>query len=192
MYSSAKQGLLLAALLTGMLMVASCENDINKIKEVSAKEFEKPLTQTDSVDVIYSDSAKVKLRLLTPVLIDYDDTAKNAVPYKVTPKGVKIIFYDSLARVAGNIVADSGIQYPRKSVMEFHKNVVATNADGDTFKSDELIWDQANKKIYSNKPVVVNKVTGDVVNGTNFISDEKLTHPIFNMGSGAFNVTETP
>jgi LPS export ABC transporter protein LptC len=192
MYSSAKQGLLLAALLTGMLLVASCENDINKIKEVSAKELEKPEQRTDSIDVIYSDSAKVKLRLLAPVLIDYEDTAKNGNPYKITPKGVKIIFFDSLARVAGNIVADSGIQYPNKKIMEFHKNVVATNADGSTFKSDELIWDQANKKIYSNKPVVVNEISGDVVNGTNFISDERLTHPIFNTSSASFNVTETP
>lgn len=192
MYSSAKQGLLLAALLTGMLLVASCENDLNKIKEVSAKEFEKPETQTDSVDVIYSDSAKVKFRLLTPLLVEYEDTVKNAEPYKVTPKGVKIIFFDSLAREAGNIVADSGIQYLNKKIMEFHKNVVATSVDGDTFKSDELIWDQANKKIYSNKPVVLNKVTGDVVNGTNFVSDEKLTHPIFNVATGSSYVSETP
>ncbi|MEO8886343.1 MAG: LPS export ABC transporter periplasmic protein LptC [Mucilaginibacter sp.] len=192
MYSGAKQGLLLAVLLTGMLLVASCENDINKIKEISAQESEKPVQETDSVDVIYSDSAKVKLRMLTPVLIDYNDTAKNAVPYKTTPKGVKIIFFDSLAREAGNIVADSGIQYPKTSIMEFHKNVVATNAEGSTFKSDELIWDQAKKKIYSNKPVTINEISGNVVYGTNFVSDERLTHPFFNTGSGSFNVPETP
>ncbi len=192
MYGGAKQILLLAALLTGMLWIASCENDINKIKEISAKESEKPLQQTDSVDVIYSDSAKVKLRLLTPLLIEYDDTAKNAVPYKTTPKGVKVIFFDSLAREAGNIVADSGIQYPRTSIMEFHKNVVATNAQGETFKSDELIWDKNKKIIYSNKPVHLTMANGDIMDGVNFTSDDHLTHPMFKQSTATFSVTETP
>jgi LPS export ABC transporter protein LptC len=192
MRSSAKQVLLLAALLTGMLLVASCENDINKIKEISAKELEKPLDQTDSVDVIYSDSAKVKLRLTTPLLIEYNDTAKNAVPYKTTPKGVKIILFDSLARQAVTIVADSGIQYPTKKLMEFHKNVVATNSQGETYKSDELIWDQDKKVIYSNKPVHLTMSNGDPMDGSGFTSDERLTHPLLKQSTGIFTVDETP
>ena len=192
MYSGAKQVFLLPALLTGMLLISACENDLNKIKEISAKESEKPLQQTTGVDVMYSDSAKVKLRLQAPLLIEYSDTAKNAKPYQVTPKGVKVTFFDTTRLEAGNIVADSAIQFPRLRVMEFHRNVVATNAQGETFKSDELIWDQEKKTIYSNKPVQITMAGGDIINGINFKSDERLTHPIFGQSSGTFNVTETP
>ena len=110
MRSGAKQNLLLPALLIGMLLVSACENDINKIKEISAKESEKPEQVTTGVDVIYSDSANVKMRLETPRLIEYNDTAKNAKPYQVTPDGIKITFYDDKKVQAGVITADSSIR----------------------------------------------------------------------------------
>jgi hypothetical protein len=185
----------LYALLMGMLLIGACENDINKIKELSAKESEKPLQKTEDVDVLYSDSARVRLRLQTPLLIEYNDTAKNAKEYRTTPRGIKITFYDTLRRVeAGNIVADSSIQYPREKIMEFHRNVVAKSADGEkTFKSEVLIWDQKKKIIYSNQPVQVIMQGSDLVhNGANFTSDEKLTNPVFGASTGAYNVAETP
>ena len=192
MLGGAKQNLLLPALLISALLIGACENDLKKIKEISAKESEKPLQQTTGVDVIYSDSAKVKMRLQTPLLIEYNDTAKNSKPYQITPKGIKITFYDTTRLEAGNIVADSSIRYPKLNITEFHKNVVATNSVGETFKSEELIWDQGKKIIYSNQPVQIIMAGGDMINGINFTSDEKLTHPVFGQSSGIFNVSETP
>lgn len=192
MMSGAKQSLLLPALLLSMLIISACENDLNKIKEISAKESEKPEQKTTGVDIMYSDSAFVRLRLVTPLLVDYSDTAKNAVPYRVTPKGVNITFYDTTRRQIGSIVADSSIQYPRTSIMEFHRNVVAKSSDGAIFKSEELIWDQAKKIIYSNTPVQVTDVDGEVLYGNSFMSDERLTHYTFGQGSGTGYLTETP
>lgn len=193
MRSGAKHTLLLSALLMGMLLIGACENDIKDIKELSAKESEKPLQQTTGVDVIYSDMAKVKLRLLTPLLIEYNDTAKNAREYRTTPKGVKVIFYDTVrVREAGNIVADSSIQYQREGIIEFHRNVVATSVDGKVFKSEELIWDQEKKIIYSNLPVQGIMKDGSIINGVGFTSDDQLKNPLFRQAAGEFYTDETP
>jgi hypothetical protein len=78
----------LPALLMVMLL-AACENDINKIKAIAAADATKPIQQTSDIDVIFSDSAIVKFRLTAPLMVEYM-TPKN--PYKVLPKGVKIIF----------------------------------------------------------------------------------------------------
>jgi hypothetical protein len=51
----------------------------------------------------------------------------------------------------GNIVADTGYYYENK-LIEFRKNVVATKGRY-VYKSEELIWDQAKKQVYSNKKV---------------------------------------
>jgi LPS export ABC transporter protein LptC len=193
MHSGAKQILLLPALLVGMLlMISACENDLNKIKEISAKQSTNPVDSTTGVDVIYSDSAKVKLRLMAPLMLHYQNDKQQAKSYDKMPLGVKIMFFDTTRKESGNIVADSAIQYSGQKIIEFHKNVVATNAQGETFKSDELIWDQVKKIMYSNKPVQVVMAGGNIVNGLNFKSDEKLTHPIFGQSTGTFNVTETP
>ena len=192
MCSSAKQSLLLPALLVSMLLVGACENDINKIKELSAKESEKPEQRTEKVDVMYSDSAKVKMRLEAPVLIEYNDTAKNATPYQVTPKGVKITFYNTDKTPAGVMVADSAIQYPTKKITKFYKNVVGTFSTGETLKTEELIWDQDKKIIYSKKYVIINFTDGGFKDGVNFMSDEKLTNFTFSESRGTFYTDETP
>jgi LPS export ABC transporter protein LptC len=192
MRSGAKQNLLLPALLVSMLLVGACENDINKIKELSAKESEKPEQRTEKVDVMYSDSARVKMRLEAPLLIEYNDTAKNATPYQVTPKGVKITFYNADKTQAGVMVADSAIQYPTKKITKFYKNVVGTFSTGETLKTEELIWDQDKKIIYSKKYVIINFTDGGFKDGMNFMSDEKLTNFTFSESRGTFYTDETP
>ena len=192
MRSGAKQILLLPALLISMLLISACENDINDIKELSAQELEKPEQRTENVDVIYSDSAKVKMRLEAPVLIEYTDTSKKAIPYQVTPKGIKITFYNADKTEAGIMVADSAIQYQTKQITKFYKNVVCTFSTGETLKSEELIWDQNKKIIYSNKHVQIDTPDGDRKEGANFMSDEKLTHFSFDQSTATLYTDETP
>ncbi len=191
MRSAAKQNLLLQALLISMVLLSACENDINKIKEISAKESEKPEQETRGVDVIYSDSAKVKMRLEAPLLKEYNDTAKKAKPYQTTPKGIKITFYDA-GKEAATLVADSSIRYQNSSITEFHKNVVGTFSTGEILKTEELIWDQNKKIIYSNKYVLITAPDGSIMDGVNFVSDEKLTNPKFKQSTGTFYTDETP
>lgn len=177
---------------TGMLLLAACENDLNKIKEISAKQINLPVDTFRNVNILYSDSAKVKFRVITPLLIYHHiDTAANIdSSFYVMPKGVKVIAYET-GKESGNIVSDLAYQRDMANVIEFHHNVVATSADGGTYKSDQLIWDQNKQIIYSNKPVEITTPAGDVVNGVNFKSDDKLNNPTFNRSTGVFMVTDS-
>lgn len=190
MHSRAKQvsALFLPALLLGMLLLGACENDLKNIKAISSKLVSLPIDTTRGVEVIYSDSAIVKGKMITPLLIHYT----VAKPYYVMPNGVKVIFYDKNLKESGNIVADSALQREKESLIEFHRNVVATNAQGETFSSDELIWDQNKKILYSNKPVKITMSSGDVMNGVDFKSDDQLTHPVMRQSTGIFNVSDNP
>ncbi|TFF38424.1 LPS export ABC transporter periplasmic protein LptC [Mucilaginibacter psychrotolerans] len=173
----------LPALFIAMLLVA-CENDINKIKALAAADSTKPIQQTTDIDLIYSDSALVKFRLNAPLMIEY----MIAKPYKVLPKGIRITFLDKDAKPAGTITADSALTRNDDKFIEFHHNVVATNAEGTVYKSEELIWDMAFKQIYSNKQVEMTKVGGDIMRGTSFKSDDALKHPIFQNATGTIHV----
>lgn len=188
MYTRAKQAtaLILPVMLIGMVLFSACENDLNKIKEISAKQVSQPIEITTGVEVIYSDSAIVKGKMITPLLIHHS----VAKPFYVMPKGVKVIFYDNDQKESSNIVADSAVQHEKEQIIEFHKNVVATNAEGDTYRSEELIWDQVKKILYSNKPVQITTANGNVMNGANLMSDDKLNHPIMGQSTGTFPVTD--
>jgi len=192
MYSGAKQGFLLPALLISMLLLSACDSDLQKIKEISKKQLTSSVDSTTMVDVIYSDSARVKLHMTAPLLLQHQDVKKPADEYDVMPHGVKIVFFDTSRNESGSIIADSGIQHRQAKIIEFHKNVVAVNAQGDTYKSDELIWDQVKKIIYSNKPVQITTTNGNVINGSPFTSDEKLAHPVLGKSTGVFQVSDMP
>ena len=192
MHSRLKQvsSLFLPALLFGMLLLGSCENDLNKIKEISAKYVSQPIDTTKGVEVIYSDSAIVKFKMITPLMIKYSHNA--ALPYYIMPGGIKVISYDNNAQEDGTIVSDSAVIHENEKLIEFYHHVVYTTARGDTFKSEELIYNQGEKKMHSSKPVQIILVTGDVLNGINFKSDDKLLRPVMDKGTGAFNVTDMP
>lgn len=167
--------------------ISSCENDLNKVKEIASNEMGIIVSPTKGVDLIMSDSARVKLHLITPLVLEY----QTKKPYKLMPRGVKVIFYDKeTQKESGNIVADTGISRNDQKFIEFHKNVVATNAKGETYKSDELYWDQTTSKVYSHKPVQVTMVGGNVMNGDSFESDDKFLHPTLKSSTGVFHVDE--
>lgn len=167
-----------------LLLFSGCENDINKIKAIAAADATKPVQRTTDVDVIYSDSATVKFQLLSPLMLEY--AIKN--PYSVLPKGVKVIFLDKNVKEAGQIIADSAIMRDDNNFIEFRRNVVAQNAEGTVYKSDELIWDRAKNLYYSKKPVEMTKAGGDIMRGTSFKSDDKLQHPIFQNSTAVIHV----
>ena len=169
------------------LFMASCENDLNKVKEISSNEVGIIVSPTTGVDLIMSDSAKIQMHLTAPLLLEY----QTKKPYKVAPKGIKIIHYDKITQKEdGTITADTGILHAGEKLYEFRKNVVATNAKGETYKSDELFWNSETKKVYSHKNVEVTMNGGNVMNGDDFESDDKFLHPKLRNSKGIFHVDE--
>ncbi|WP_448702154.1 LPS export ABC transporter periplasmic protein LptC [Mucilaginibacter sp. AW1-3] len=174
MKQAAKQltGFFVPVLLMALLLSA-CENDLKNVREISAKEFTSPVDSSMYVDVTYSDSAHVKSVLQTPLLLDYKNNTKK--PYREMPKGIKVTFYDKNLKIISTLVGDYAVTSHGDSVITVKKNVVVTNAAGDTFKSSELIWDSGKKQIYSNQPVEINKIDGTHLNFSNFKSNQSGT-----------------
>jgi LPS export ABC transporter protein LptC len=187
-------GLFLMVIVAVSATLSGCENSLKDLQKISAAEIEKPVQRFTDVDVIYSDSAKVKAHMTAPLMLDYSvpktdakvkDTTK---PYTEMPKGVKVTFYDDSLHQTCTITADYGKRKIADKVIELRKNVVGTNVKGETFNSDELIWDENSKQIHSNLPVHVRMTDGSILDGLNFVSDEGLNHWKFGPSTGIFHV----
>ncbi|RYE23989.1 MAG: hypothetical protein EOP42_22735, partial [Sphingobacteriaceae bacterium] len=63
----------------------SCENDLKKVKQISSKEVNKPVETTIGIDVIYSDSAKVKARMTAPLMLNHTVTKTVKQAYYEMP-----------------------------------------------------------------------------------------------------------
>jgi len=176
----------LPVMLITALLLPSCENDLNTVKKLSQQEANNKIDSSKVIEIIYSDSAKVKARVESPLLLTYN----TKTPYHLMPKGVKIYFYDKNLVITNTIVADSGVSKLDNKLIELHRNVVVTSNKGDVFRSDELIWDSLKKLVYSNKPWTFNKADGTVLNGTVFQSDESFTHTSGTNGNGTIVTKE--
>jgi len=177
----------LPALFLYMLTLSACENSLDDIKKISSKEEDKPFSTSHDVEVIYSDSAKVKARMTTPLMIELDDP-KNS--YHEMPKGVKVVFYEDDMTVKGTITSDYAIQKDRENIIDFKKNVVVTNAQGQTFKSDELIDDVGNKKFYTDKPVEINMGNGSEMQGVGARCNASMYPWTIDRSTGTFPVDQ--
>jgi LPS export ABC transporter protein LptC len=188
-FSRAKYGLQIAlpAIISCLLLLA-CENDLKKVQEISAGDMTKPVEPTTNVDLIFSDSAIVKYQVRAPLMLDYS-TAKK--PYTEMPKGVNITVYNNQHKVINTITSDYAKMHTGNKIIELHKNVVATNEQGDIFKSEELIYNQLTHKINSTQPVQILMASGDIINGTSFESNEKMSPYTIQQSYGTFKVNDS-
>ena len=131
--------------------VVSCENsDLKKARAIALQEKMKVET-TLGAEIIYSDSAKVKAKMKAPVLLHF----QTENPYYEMPKGIDVTFYDEQLQPTSTVTSDYAIRREKEKLVELRKNVVATNTKGETFKSEELIWDEKTKMYHSDKLVTI-------------------------------------
>lgn len=163
---------------TVLLSLASCgEDDLKKAAKVS-KKISLDTNRTLGVDIIYSDSAKVKAKGFAPVLDKI--TPSNGAIFQEMPKGVKIEFLDEQMKVTGSITSDYAIMKDTEKLTIFKRNVVVVN-QALTFNTEELIWDQ-NKQMFFSPKGIVTKPDGSFANAVNFSAPQDFSY--YNTGSG--------
>lgn len=168
---------LLCCAMIGILLFVSCENDINEVNKIENIQEEEAVDISKDVKIIYSDSAFVKAQLTGPEMRIYHDTSGNRNSNYEFKKGLQIIFYDKDGVESQRIKSDYGIQRAKEELIEFKKNVVITMATGSIIRTEEFIFDQANKRYYNNVPITFEMKDGrGNFQGTSFTSDSDFNN----------------
>lgn len=149
----------------------SCANKIEKIKEFAAAE-KLPGMEADKFEMLYSDSAVVRFKLIAPKLIRYD---QEKDPFTEFPDGVEIEKYNSQMKVVSRITANYARHLEKEDKWLAKNNVVAVNEQGDSLKTEELIWDEKKGKIYTDQFVKIIR-QDQVINGIGMESDQNLAN----------------
>ncbi len=173
------------AVLAVISLLTACENDLKEVEQLASKKLNVPLDRSTGVELIYSDGAIVKAKLLTPELLHF----KTDKPYYEMKKGLTIIFLDGTQKESSRVVADYAIRKENEKLMELRKNVVVTTREGKKFKSDELIWDENSRKFYSNKTVIIETAT-QTIYGTKFWANEDFSYYEIEQSTGNFDVNQ--
>ena len=160
--------------------LGSCgDDDLKKAAKLSDKSILNR-DRTKNVDIIYSDSAKVKAQGFAPILDKV--MPSDGKGYQEMPKGIKINFIDEFTKIKGSITSDYAIMRDAERMATFKRNVVVVN-ETLTFNTEELVWDQ-NKRMFFSPKGIVTKPDGTVLDAVDFSATEDFSLINWANGSG--------
>jgi LPS export ABC transporter protein LptC len=174
-------------ILTLSLLFSACENDIEKINMLNASP-EYPDSIGDDVEMIYSDSAKVKVHLYAKELKQYDRAEK---PYIEFPQGMRVYFYNDSMEIESEIKSNYAIYYNEEKLWKGTGNVILRNLKtGERLDTEELFWDEGKEEIYSRSYTRI-VTDNEILHSQNgFRSNQELTDYELIGNSGKFNIEE--
>lgn len=148
----------------------SCENDIEVIKSFLGDTL-MPSQSMINVETVYTDSARLQLRIIAPEVHNYSKAAER---YTEFPLGVFAQFYDRSGNVESQLSSNYAKYYTDKDLWETKDSVVVINRAGEILNTDQLFWDEGRRIIYSNSFVRVTR-PNEVITGEGFEADETFT-----------------
>ncbi len=125
----------------------SCKSDLEKVN-LYASELNLPDQSAKNLEVEYTDTGKLQLKFITPVLKRYSNMEE---PYYEFPEGIRVEFYNEDAELTSVITSNYSIYNEITQIWEARDSVVAKNiVTGELVESEQMFWDQPKQKIYSN------------------------------------------
>jgi LPS export ABC transporter protein LptC len=143
------------------------------------KETRQVFTQDDTavevgknVEILYSDSALVRVRVTGAVLHNYV-TRDN--PRQEFPQGIKIEFLEPDLSVKSVLTSKNAIRQQEKGRITARDSVVMTTAKQEKLETAELIWDEKTAKVFTDKFVKVTK-PGEVIYGFGLQAEQDFSY----------------
>ncbi len=170
------------ATLLGLAMLFSCQSDLQTIDAITQYD-EGPVESAFNVEIVYSDHGYTRMILHAEQMDKYE----NEESYLELPKGLYVVFYDTLKQETSSLSAKYAISYEDSEIIEAHNDVVVINELGERLNTEELIWNQKKQTIHSEKFVKVT-TEDEVLYGEGFESDERFDHWRIIQPHGTFQV----
>lgn len=150
-----------------------------------------PTQISHNLKVIYSVNGEKSYSFKTPLLERYEMAEE---PFMEFTEGVYLESYKegSSDTIENTLVADYAKLMEKENLWEARGNVVATNANGQILKTEQLFWNQTTRRIYSNIKTTI--IDGDdVIIGENgFESDEQFGDMLLKRTKGRIEVDPSP
>lgn len=165
-------------------LLASCEEEKRYYVPNIGNADETPTMSTTDVNTFISDSGYTKYYIRTDIWDMYDESKD---PYWKFPDGVELEQYDNDHNIEATLRCDSARYLTQKRIWKLDGNVVMVNVRRDTFLTNQVFWDQASRKIYSDSFVHIVK-TDRIIEGYGFESNEQMTAYDVHRPTGIFPV----
>nr|WP_314496310.1 LPS export ABC transporter periplasmic protein LptC [uncultured Prevotella sp.] len=159
-------------LLTASYAMVSCSEEREHTAPAIHDRDSVPVMTTYGVNTLISDSGVIKYRIVT----ERWEINENRRPSRWTfNKGILLTQFDLKKHVVGYIQCDSAVYFDKDRRWELRGRVRILTAQGLTFYSNELYWDERNHEMWSYSYSHL-KTPDKELQGNWFRSDEQMTN----------------
>ena len=159
-------------LLTASYAMVSCSEEREHTAPAIHDRDSVPVMTTYGVNTLISDSGVIKYRIVT----ERWEINENRNPSRWTfNKGLLLTQFDLKKHVVGYIQCDSAVYFDKDRRWELRGRVRILTAQGLTFYSNELYWDERNHEMWSYSYSHL-KTPDKELQGNWFRSDEQMTN----------------
>jgi lipopolysaccharide export system protein LptC len=149
------------------VMLFSCSNSTEEVRNF-LEEKNLPIGKAKEAFHIYKDSGQITSKLITPLLLDFNNKGKDSV----------------------TIIGDYAQSYAKTEVSEIKGNVIVVNhTDKSRLETAQLFWDQKTKYFVSEKAFVMYK-GNDTIIGVGFECKEDLSKHLAKKTTGSIETKE--
>ena len=156
--------------LLALFTIFSCNSGAKKVVMLEY-DGKFPDESARNIEIIMSDSGQITFSLFAPVM----NTYQGDNPYTDFPEGIIASSYAN-GEKHSTLTANYAISIEKTQCMEAQGNVVIVDlVKEESILTEKIIWDQKNKRIYSDVEVTRIKADGTIDKGDSFEADEKFT-----------------
>ena len=149
--------------------------------------YKGPKSELSGIDMIYSDSARAVVRMVT------ESQITTPLEDRIYPKEMKLWFYDKLGNVTSISRGDSAHYFRQTNSYRLMGHVVINNQlKGELIKTDEFTWLPGEKRIFTDKPVSI-KTRTDIIHGVGLDAAQDFsTYSLRRVSNSVLTVNELP
>ena len=177
--------LFLNLLVAGAALLTGCKNSVEDVNALVSK-FDTQVETAKDVEILYSDSAQVRVRITGPTMLYHLDRRE---PRQEFPDGVAVDFFGPEGAITSQLDARYGLRLENKSEVIVRDSVVWKSVEGEKIETEELIWDERKRKIYTNKFVVITR-PDEIIYGHGFEADQDFSYSRINAIEGRLKVDD--
>jgi LPS export ABC transporter protein LptC len=149
--------------------LSCCKNSLEEAKLIISRANVK-IEKGQDVVINYSDNGVVRIQASGPTATRYN-TEK---PYLEFSDGIQILFFNAEHIIESKLTAKYATAIENSKSMTARDSVVVVNNKGELLNTDELIWDEDKKIIYSNSFVKIT-TPDEIIYGNGMTANENFT-----------------
>ena len=164
------------------LLLSSCKNNLDEARLVISR-ANVNIEKGKKVEINYSDNGVVRIKAIAPTATRFNKDR----PYFEFSDGIKILFFNEQHNIESTLTAKYATAYENSHSMTARDSVVVINNKGEILNTDELIWDEDKKIIYSNSFVKI-KTPDEIIYGNGMTANENFTGYVIKNITGTIKV----